>query len=529
MFRGTALAVGVMLVAACTTASPGPSTTARATSTGTSSATASPTTTTEEQPTTFPLAVVTGLTNLKSTITVKELGALANRGELVIPCGVEVTEPALTSDASCVQADEIPATVKKGQKRIALLPPGLVEPATKVLPIAGKGPFGMFGVDLFGDAKARAMDYPVLATAEPGARLEPSWTAYDKSEIWTMTNLGSLCADRGGATQAVARGKGWGWVFGGGTAEYAGKAVVDPPNREPYRAVQPRDTGNDGAFAQVIKRSDVAIADHECPVIADENWKPQLGRTLVFSVPEKVLPHWRDTLGLDVVYLAANHMSDKGVPGIRSTLRLMDEYKIPRTGLGMNLDEALEPAYAEVAGLKLGFVSFNDVSGVASADSDTAGVPWITQKNIEAGVSRARKGGADLVICNPQWWGGAEYHNDLWPTQAKQVGWFDKAGCDHVIGSGTHVAGPLLLRQRGDDASVVLVSPGNHYFGQGWWQETQEGVILDLTFRGKTLVNVRMHPTVMINEARPALLDPQGDGHYVLERVWKYSAVDGAR
>jgi poly-gamma-glutamate capsule biosynthesis protein CapA/YwtB (metallophosphatase superfamily) len=293
--------------------------------------------------------------------------------------------------------------------------------------------------------------------------------------------------------------------------------------------VRPIDTGNDGTFAQVTKRSDVAIADHECPVIPNESWKPALGSSVVLSVPEALLPRWRDKLGLDMVYLAANHLSDKGVAGIRSTLRLMDEYKIPSTGLGMDLDEALEPAYAQVAGLKIGFVAFNDVAGVTKADADTAGVPWITQANITEGVRRAKAGGADLVICNPQWWGGAEYHDDLWPVQKKQIGWFDKAGCDHVIGSGTHVAGPMLLRPRGDGVSVTLVSPGNHYFGQGWWQETQEGVILDLTFRGKTLVNVRMRPTVMINQARPALLDPQKDGRYVLQRVFKYSTVDSTR
>ena len=112
---------------------------------------------------------------------------------------------------------------------------------------------------------------------------------------------------------------------------------------------------------------------------------------------------------------------------------------------------------------------------------------------------------------------------------AEQLGWFDKAGCDHVIGSGTHVAGPLLLRARGDDVSVVLASPGNHCFGQGWWQETQEGVILDLTFRGTTLVNVRLHPTVHDPPGPPGALDPEGDGHYVLERVWKYSDVDYRR
>jgi hypothetical protein len=62
-------------------------------------------------------------------------------------------------------------------------------------------------------------------------------------------------------------------------------------------------------------------------------------------------------------------------------------------------------------------------------------------------------------------------------------------------------------------------------YGQPWWQQTQEGVILDMTFRGTTLVNVRLRPYVMILNARPALTDPQGDGHYVLERVWKASDV----
>jgi poly-gamma-glutamate capsule biosynthesis protein CapA/YwtB (metallophosphatase superfamily) len=180
----------------------------------------------------------------------------------------------------------------------------------------------------------------------------------------------------------------------------------------------------------------------------------------------------------------------------------------------------------EVAGLTVAFVAFNDVPGVAEADADSPGVPWINPENIDAGVRRARDGGADLVICNPQWWGGAEYHDDLWPSQVTQLEWFDEAGCDHVIGSGTHVAGPLLLRERADGTSLVLVSPGNYIFGQNWWQEAQEGVILDMTFRGTTLVNFRMHPTVMVDAARASLLDPQGDGRYVLERIWKYAQLD---
>jgi hypothetical protein len=47
-----------------------------------------------------------------------------------------------------------------------------------------------------------------------------------------------------------------------------------------------------------------------------------------------------------------------------------------------------------------------------------------------------------------------------------------------------------------------------------------------MTFRGTTLVNVRFHPYVMILAARPSLLDPEGDGHYVLDRIWKGADLD---
>jgi hypothetical protein len=538
--RRVALTGALAILAACTTTyspSPGPSgaTPTIGASPSASLGSSGPVPTPAPSlPSQVPLAVVTGITNLRSTISLEALSRIATRGDLEMPCHIRVSQPALPAPQTCRSADSIKRFLETHPKRVALLPPGLVEPATKVLSIAGNGPFGMFGPDLFGDAKSRALDYPVVGSPMSGAAdaLDPAWLVYDREQVWTLTNIGSLCADRWAAYQVVTQGHGWHWIFNGGTARYAAPAPIDPPVVPPFEnavPVDPIDTGNDGATAKVLRRSDVAIADHECPVVPTATWVPRAitDPNNVFSVPEDVLPEWRDTLGLDAVYLAANHLSDKGVEGISSTLELMDKYRVRRTGLGMNLREALEPAYVEVAGLKIGFVAFNDVAGVTAAGPGTPGVPWITRRNVNRGVQLARDGGADLVICNPQWWGGAEYHDDLWPLQEEQLGWFDAAGCDHVIGSGTHVAGPMLVRQRAGGPSVVLVSPGNFVFGQGWWQETQEGVILDLTFRGTTLVNVRLRPTVQIAAARPALLDPEGDGSYVLRRIWKYSDLSG--
>jgi len=344
-----------------------------------------------------------------------------------------------------------------------------------------------------------------------------------------MTSIGSLCSDREAAEQAVANGRGWDWVFGGGTARYEGPPSLNPnppPGIDQNLYVRPVQTGNDGVVATLQRRADVAIADHECPILRNRDWSIQSGGALSFAVPEAVVSEWQDTLGLDVLYLAANHMSDRGVAGIQSTLRILDKHGLERTGLGMNLDEGLEPAYVEVAGLKIAFVAWNDVGGVARADADTAGVPWITRPNVRDGVQRARDGGADLVICDPQWWGGQEYHNDIWPEQVKQLGWFDRFGCDHVVGSGTHVAGPMLLRGGPNGVSSVLVCPGNYVFGQDFFQNLQEGVILEQKFVGPRLVNVRLHPYVIVLGARPALTDPEGDGRFVLRRIFRNSELD---
>ena len=522
----------------CTTVTPPSATSSGATPTSIASPSASAPPSSEapsptpSAPSTFPLAVVTGLTNLKSTISLGEIDRLAARNRLLVPCGIEVADPALVPPARCRPADRVAAYLEEHQQRIALLPPGLVEPATKVLSIAGNGPFGLFGPDLFGDAKSRAQDYPLIgsASANDAEALDPAWLAYDPSEVWNMTSIGSLCSSPIVAEQAVDLGKGWGWVFNGGTARYTGPAPVDPPDGGPYFTVGAVETGNDGATPSVLKRSDLAIADHECPIVPNQGWAANQSGSLVFSVPEAVVVQWRRKLGIDAVYLAANHMSDAGVAGIESTLRLLDKHDIPRTGLGMNLDQAIQPAFVEVAGLTVALVAWNDVNGVAEADAVTPGVPWLTRQNVNRAVQLARRGDADLVICDPQWWGGAEYHDDLYPNQVTQLGWFDAAGCDHVIGAGTHVAGPLLLRYRPDGtSSVVVASPGNFMFGQYWWQETQEGVIVDMSFRGTELVNVRLRPYIMYLSARPSLLDPEGDGRYVLQRMWNHATIESTR
>jgi poly-gamma-glutamate capsule biosynthesis protein CapA/YwtB (metallophosphatase superfamily) len=100
------------------------------------------------------------------------------------------------------------------------------------------------------------------------------------------------------------------------------------------------------------------------------------------------------------------------------------------------------------------------------------------------------------------------------------------AGCDEILGHGTHWSGPIeIAPDDGGAYHVTMVSHGNFLFGQEWSQQTQEGVTLELTFRGTELVQARMHPYIMLEQAQTNLTDPATDGQYVLTRIYEASGL----
>ena len=72
-------------------------------------------------------------------------------------------------------------------------------------------------------------------------------------------------------------------------------------------------------------------------------------------------------------------------------------------------------------------------------------------------------------------------------------------------------------------ALVLVCALGNFTFDQSWSEPTLEGVSLELTFRGGTLVQARMNPHVLVLAVQPNLLDPGTGGKRVLAPVFKAS------
>ena len=69
------------------------------------------------------------------------------------------------------------------------------------------------------------------------------------------------------------------------------------------------------------------------------------------------------------------------------------------------------------------------------------------------------------------------------------------------------------------DRAPVLYSLGDLVFDLPRFEATEEGVLVELTFHGADLLQVELHPTVIHDRAQLNLLERDGDGAVVMERM----------
>ena len=98
-----------------------------------------------------------------------------------------------------------------------------------------------------------------------------------------------------------------------------------------------------------------------------------------------------------------------------------------------------------------------------------------------------------------------------------------EAGADLVLGAHSHVAGAI----EEIDGSPVFYSMGNFIFDQNWATYTMESFLLEATFQGDRIVQLRLHPFLSHDQAQPNFLDPaKDDGKALMKDVRRASFID---
>jgi poly-gamma-glutamate capsule biosynthesis protein CapA/YwtB (metallophosphatase superfamily) len=148
------------------------------------------------------------------------------------------------------------------------------------------------------------------------------------------------------------------------------------------------------------------------------------------------------------------------------------------------------------------------------AGAATVGSAGLVRDQVVADIRAAKAAGADVVIVYPHW--GVEYHATPTAGQRALAKAMIDAGADLIIGNHVHWAAAMEVYK----GKPIWYGLGNFVFDQTWSEPTQQGLLLEITFSGRTLVQARIHPLEILDSSQPNLLDPAGGGTVVMGQVF---------
>ena len=364
---------------------------------------------------------------------------------------------------------------------------------------------GWGGVNLFGVHRLKTMTWPLVAELPTAA------TPYDPATTWTMFAAGDLGLDRSYANVVKVLGKGVDYPFDGGTARIARLVCCSPFGWKVPTIVS---TGHRTTMRGLISSADLALANME--ESAPDHFTFHRHGTVFTGDPALIAGIAR--AGIDVASVASTHIGDGGPKGILQTIASLKKYGITPFGAGPNLAAARQPAIFTEGGVKVAILGYDGISSAYyGATASTIGDSPLVAKNVKEDIRAARAAGAQVVIAFPHW--GIEYTFGPSPVQTRLAHIMIDAGADLVIGNHSHWVQSVEIYK----GKPIWYSLGNFTFDQSWSEPTLEGVSLELTFRGRTLVQAWMNPHILIDAVQPNLLDLAGDGQRVLSPVFKAS------
>ncbi len=250
----------------------------------------------------------------------------------------------------------------------------------------------------------------------------------------------------------------------------------------------------------MIERADIAIGTLNAAL---SDYPPYTGcvRTFVL-VGSPIHADAMASAGLDVMSIATNHIKncgpiDCGNRAFFDTLANLQRVGILPVGGGENAAQALEPVVVTVNGVRFGFVSLGEIEPLTFASQTEPGIAELTEVNLRNAIQAARQV-SDVVIVMPHW--GSDYSETPNYRQLNFAKIAVDEGADLVMGNHAHVVQGMQYRQ----GVPVFFGLGSFIFDQSWSLETQQGIVVRVTFEGDHYLR---------HEVIPVHIEPDGYVH----------------
>lgn len=168
-----------------------------------------------------------------------------------------------------------------------------------------------------------------------------------------------------------------------------------------------------------------------------------------------------ETIGVDSVSLANNHVLDYGEQALRRTMSLLAGRQIDSVGAGENYRQANAPLFASVGPYRVALIASNFINSASTrrATGRSPGAADSRLKNLVSTVRAARKK-ADIVTLTIHW--GLEYSFYPLPYIQRAARALVDAGAALVVGHGPHYVQPIEKYKNG----TIAYSLGNFVFDE---------------------------------------------------------------
>jgi hypothetical protein len=199
-----------------------------------------------------------------------------------------------------------------------------------------------------------------------------------------------------------------------------------------------------------------------------------------------------DTLKIDLVALANNHILDYDEQGVIDTLSFCQVNKIATVGAGKSKVEAAKIFFLDSKVGKIAFINIAE-NEWASATDVSAGANGMDLIDDVKNIQEASKH-SDIVIVIVH--GGHEYYNLPSPRMRKQYRFYIDNGADLVVGHHTHcISGMETYKNK-----PIYYSLGNFLFtNQSKYENWYIGMVLEVNISDDKKINTK---TVFVEQSK---------------------------
>ena len=256
----------------------------------------------------------------------------------------------------------------------------------------------------------------------------------------------------------------------------------------------------------------------------------------LFLSPDVIIENIKDS-GVDLQFLATNHVYDGGSDGFHRTMQVYDEKNIAFSGIREN-SSAKQYVVEEINGVKVGFIDY--VYETDGTGTNLNGIPLMQEdwdlvnsfdyndldsfyKEMQSNIASMKSEGAQFIIAQMHW--GIEYQLEEADYQDEMAQKLCDLGVNAIIGGHPHCEQPIDVLDTSDGSGHMfcIYSEGNALSNQRTYLmdemptgHTEDGVMVTLTLHQNNDGSVEIKDVDLLPTWVYRYQDNDGSKYYIL-------------